>query len=320
LPEAACFCTHATAAPGKSVALYRDWLVMLVCRPFFKKVILHWHAAGLAQWLETSAQIRTRSLICRLMKNTDLSIVLSEFNRRDAEKLTARRICVIGNGIPNPCPDFEKEVLPRRKARLAARAKLVAGQKLTPADLENTGGAPHRFRVLFLAHCTRQKGLFDTLDGVALANERLLRAGSPVRIYLTVAGEFFDPRERIEFEQRIAQPDLQFTVEHPAPGQPLTQLSVTYTGFVNGAAKHRVFTECDCFCFPTYHYAESFGLVVLEAMAYGLPIIASNWRLIPELMPPGYRSLIRRATRSRLPKQFWMGCCANRLGRCVNIF
>src|SRR5208282_3390687 len=40
-------------APGKSIALYRDWLVMLICRPFFKKVIFHWHAAGLAKWLET---------------------------------------------------------------------------------------------------------------------------------------------------------------------------------------------------------------------------------------------------------------------------
>ena len=199
-------------APGKKVALYRDWLVMLLCRPFFKRIILHWHAAGLAKWLETSAQIRWRAVSCRLFKPVDLSIVLAKYNIADAEKLLSRRICVIGNGIPNPCPDFEKEVLPRRKARLAARAKLVAGQKLTPADLENTGGDPHRFRVLFLAHCTRQKGLFDTLDGVALASERLLRTGSPIRIYLTVAGEFFDPRERIEFEQRIAQPDLQFPV------------------------------------------------------------------------------------------------------------
>ncbi len=38
-------------APGKRVALYRDWLVMLLCRPFFKNVILHWHAAGLGKWL-----------------------------------------------------------------------------------------------------------------------------------------------------------------------------------------------------------------------------------------------------------------------------
>src|SRR5881227_2870059 len=48
-------------APGKRSALYRDWLVMLICRPFFKRIILHWHAAGLAKWLETVLQIRSRA-------------------------------------------------------------------------------------------------------------------------------------------------------------------------------------------------------------------------------------------------------------------
>ncbi len=43
-------------APGKHSALYRDWLVMFLCRPFYPRVILHWHAAGLAVWLETAIQ------------------------------------------------------------------------------------------------------------------------------------------------------------------------------------------------------------------------------------------------------------------------
>jgi len=64
-------------ACGKRAALCRDWLVMLVCRPFFKRIIFHWHAAGLAKWLETSTSIRTRSFTYHLMKDADLSIVLS---------------------------------------------------------------------------------------------------------------------------------------------------------------------------------------------------------------------------------------------------
>ena len=297
-------------APGKRSALYRDWLVMLICRPFFKRIILHWHAAGLAKWLETAVQVRSRALTYNLMKHADLSIVLSNCNRGDAEKLFPQRIRVVGNGIPDPCPDFEREVLPRRQARLAARVKLMAGQPLTPADLENTGGDPHRFRVLYLAHCTRQKGLFDTLDGVALANERLRRAGSPMHVHLTVAGEFFDQQERDEFERRVARPDLQFAAGDPAPGQPTAQPSVIYTGFLGKTAKHRAFAESDCFCFPTYHYAESFGLVVVEAMAHGLPVISSNWRSIPELMPPGYRSLIPPRDPERIAGAIldWLPC------------
>src|SRR6185312_2045840 len=60
--------------PGKTSALYRDWMVMLLCRPFFKRVILHWHAAGLAKWLETSTSMQTRSFTYNLMKDVDLSV------------------------------------------------------------------------------------------------------------------------------------------------------------------------------------------------------------------------------------------------------
>src|SRR5205085_12325064 len=127
-------------APGKKSALYRDWLVMFVCRRFFSRVFLHWHAAGLAKWLEQVVQLRTRSLTYNLMKQVDLSIVLSQYNKADAEKLYSRNITVVSNGIPDPCPEFQHQVLPRRKARFAAREKLLSGQALLEADLQNTAG------------------------------------------------------------------------------------------------------------------------------------------------------------------------------------
>src|SRR5438874_13003193 len=72
-------------APGKRSALYRDWMGMFICRWFFKRVILHWHAAGLAKWLEMVVQMRSRSITYQAMKQVDLSIVLSQYNRADAE-------------------------------------------------------------------------------------------------------------------------------------------------------------------------------------------------------------------------------------------
>jgi glycosyltransferase involved in cell wall biosynthesis len=58
------------------------------------------------------------------------------------------------------------------------------------------------------------------------------------------------------------------------------------------AEKKRLFVESDCFCFPTYYEAESFGIVLVEAMAFGLPIITTRWRTIPELLPPGYDGIV----------------------------
>ena len=271
-------------APGKPVALYRDWLVMLLCRPFFKRVILHWHAAGLAEWLETSVQIRARALTCWLFKPVDLSIVLSSYNIADAEKLLSRHIRVVSNGIPDPCPDFAESVLPRRHARLAIRAKLLAGQNVNPSEIESVAGDPQIVKVLFLAHCMKEKGLFDALEGVASANARLRQSNSPLSMHLTVAGEFVSSSEQAQFNQRVAQLESKGAIH------------VNYLGFINGEAKSRAFAECDCFCFPTFYQAENFALVIIEAMAFGLPIVTTRWRSIPEILPSDYTGLV--ATKS----------------------
>ena len=117
-------------APGKTVALYRDWLVMLLCRPFFKNVILHWHAAGLAKWLETENPITARAATYRLFSPVTLSIVLSRYNVADAQKLLSEKIRVVHNGIPDPCADFEKSVAPQRRERFTARQKILGIESL----------------------------------------------------------------------------------------------------------------------------------------------------------------------------------------------
>src|SRR5215471_1236945 len=265
-------------APGKHSALYRDWLVMLVCRPFFRRLILHWHAAGLATWLETAVHMRARSITYRLMKQVDLSIVLSRYNRADAEKLFSRQITVVGNGIPDPCPEFSHEVLPRRKARFAARRKLLSGHSLSEQELSDTGGSPQVVRVLYLAHCTREKGLFDTLAGIAIASQRLAERRFPVCLRLLVAGTFVNEDEKAEFDHLIAQPDLADLVQ--------------YFGFVSGVQKNQLLREADLFCFPTYYENENQPVNLIEAMAFGLPILTTRWRSLPELFPANYPGLV----------------------------
>jgi glycosyltransferase involved in cell wall biosynthesis len=265
-------------APGKRSALYRDWLVMLICRPFFKRVVLHWHAAGLAKWLEMVVTMRWRSLTYRLMKQVDLSIVLSKYNRADAEKLFSRQVRVVSNGIPDPCPRFAQEVLPRRQARIAARRKLLSGQTLGPAEALAAGGEPQLIRVLYLAHCTREKGLFDSLAAVALANQRLRLRQAPVSLRLLVTGGFVKADEKAEFDRTLAQPGMAGMVQ--------------YLGFVSGDQKNLLLREADLFCFPTYYENENQPVNLIEAMAFGLPILTTRWRSLPELFPANYPGLV----------------------------
>lgn len=266
---AAIFCrfrrgvTHFYFVPahGNRASLYRDWLVMALCRPFFKRIIFHWHAAGLGEWLTHHAKGWERWVSKRLIYRVDLSIVLGKGNSADAEILEPRRIAIVPNGIPDPCPRFEQEVLTLRLQRAKARREL---------------GGPHVFQILYLGMCRAQKGLFDLLAAVATANQEL--QGSPFRLNLAVAGTFVFESEQREFERCLQSPELKDCVQ--------------YQGFVSGHQKARLLRESDCLCFPSYYEAESFGLVLIEALACGLPIIATNWRSIPEVLPPGYEGIV----------------------------
>ncbi|MDW8310263.1 MAG: glycosyltransferase, partial [Verrucomicrobiales bacterium] len=252
--------------PGKKSALYRDWLVMALCRPFFQRVILHWHAAGLAKWLETAVQINTRAVTWRFLKHADLSIVLSNYNLADANKLFPRRVRVVNNGIPDPCPDFAANVLPVRRQRFAARAAALAGGTSAPNP-----NAPESatVRVLYVAHCTREKGFFDAIRAVVLANRTLAERRSPLRMKLIAAGTFVTPSERVEFEQLLRDTEAAGAVE--------------YLGFVSGAEKDRAFREADLFCFPTYYLGENQPVNLIEAMAFGLTVVKTLCRYMTDM-------------------------------------
>jgi glycosyltransferase involved in cell wall biosynthesis len=263
-------------APGKRAALYRDWVVMLLCRPFFRHFIHHWHAVGLGDWLQREGTWFERWLTHRLLGRPALGVAVAIPSMRDALWFRSQHVEIVPNGIPDPCPDFDEVILPRRRARVRTRQRLMAGETLAESERMAAGGDPQVFHVLYLAHCTREKGLFDTLDGVAIANSELFAAGSPLRCRLTIAGAFPSEDEEAEFRRRIAQPDLEGVVD--------------YKGFVTGPAKQQLFTESDCFCFVSLH--ESFGLVLVEAMAFGLPVIATSIGALLEIVPQGYPGLV----------------------------
>jgi phosphatidylinositol alpha-mannosyltransferase len=60
---------------------------------------------------------------------------------------------------------------------------------------------------------------------------------------------------------------------------------VVFTGYVSDSDLVRYFQSCDVFCAPSTGQ-ESFGIVLLEAMAAGRPIVASNI--------PGYDEVVTK--------------------------
>jgi glycosyltransferase involved in cell wall biosynthesis len=233
-----CDTLYYVPAPGKRSALYRDWLVMLLCRPFFKRLVLHWHGAGLGEWLRVRATAPERKLTHFLLGGADLSIVLSPSLGADAEALGAKSVAVVANGIDDPCPDFTG----RRRA-----------------DRECS--------VLFVGLCSEEKGLFAAAEAVLAANR--LTSDSKSRFTLTAAGPFPDPKTARRFHDLCTR--------HP---------ELRYAGPVHDAEKRALFQASHLFCLPTRYGPEGQPLVLLDAIAYDLPIVATRWRGIPCMLPP----------------------------------
>ncbi len=265
-------------APGKRAAIYRDWVVMLLCRPFFNRLIYHWHAVGLGDWLQKEGCWWERRITHWLLGKPYLSMALAVPSIRDALWFRSRHVAILPNGVADSFSNFAETIRPLRMARLQARRELLAGGTLSAEKREAAGRDPDVFRVLFLANAIREKGLFDSVEGVVLANAKLRAENSALRIHLVITGSFYEEAERAEFNARMAKPDIHDAIE--------------YAGFVTGERKAELLRTSDCLCFPTYYHAEGFPLVILEAMAAGMDVVTTRWRAIPEQLPPEHPGFV----------------------------
>lgn len=66
-----------------------------------------------------------------------------------------------------------------------------------------------------------------------------------------------------------------------------------FLGWVKGKAKDKVFKESEIFCLPSY--AEGFPMAVLDAWAYGLPVITTPVGGIPDIAEDGKNMLLFNA-------------------------
>jgi glycosyltransferase involved in cell wall biosynthesis len=188
---------------------------------------------------------------------------------------------VVCNGLEDPCPRFETEVAP---VRLARRLELAAADQ--PC-----------FQVLFLSHGTVEKGLLDAVECM----NRVLEVCDPKwRFQITFAGGVSET-VRVRFAAAVGALGSRWA----------ERIGITERSYLIGEEKHRCFVEHDLFLASSRW--ESFGLTVVEAMAYGMPVVAAASDGVQGVLPKSYPYLAPVSDTLELARCL-IRCCASLTG------
>lgn len=127
-------------------------------------------------------------------------------------------------------------------------------------------------QILFLGRVMEEKGVELLLE----ATRRLREEG--IKLRLALAG----PAESVAYAQKIS-----------AKVQSLGLSScVSVLGEVKNEQKITLWLESALFCLPSHYREELLPVSIIEGMAAGLPVIATRWRGIPELVEDGVTGIL----------------------------
>jgi glycosyltransferase involved in cell wall biosynthesis len=126
-----------------------------------------------------------------------------------------------------------------------------------------------------------------TLEKYQIAKPYLLYVGGPephknlatlIRVFKILKGESKIPHKLVMVGENIA---AAIHHDHPVLARELDK-DVVFTGYLPDEQLSVVYRNADAFTFLSLY--EGFGLVLLEAMQFGLPIVASKTSSIPEVV------------------------------------
>jgi glycosyltransferase involved in cell wall biosynthesis len=119
--------------------------------------------------------------------------------------------------------------------------------------------------VLFIGRFSPEKGADLAIEAAQAAGRRIL-----------LAGKLNEPAEQEYFDEAI---------------RPRLGGSASYVGEVDAAGKRELYAKAACLLFPV-RWPEPFGMVMIEAMACGTPVVALRAGSVPEIAVDGVTGII----------------------------
>ena len=134
-----------------------------------------------------------------------------------------------------------------------------ADQPLLSNEIKNN----KKIQVLFLSNLIPSKGVMEVIKAARI----VLKSK---KVYFVIAGANSSKEFRNEIEDYLIKHEMKEFFYFPGP--------------VSGKIKAEILQKSDIFVFPTYYEFETFGIVNVEAMSYGLPVISSCEGAISEVV------------------------------------
>jgi glycosyltransferase involved in cell wall biosynthesis len=123
-----------------------------------------------------------------------------------------------------------------------------------------------KIKLLFFSNFMKEKGYIEAIN----ATKYLVENG--INVELNLVGGFVQS----DADNNIAKDRLLKMIEDFD--------NICYHGKVVGEKKNKIFFESDILLFPSYYKVEAVPIVIIEAMASGCAIIATNHNLLPYLI------------------------------------
>lgn len=174
-------------------------------------------------------------------------------------------------------PDLAIELgasCPRDGLSLEAKQTEIVpnGVDITIVKEEFPETSQSNLNILYVGIHTESKGLFDLLE---VAREL---KSKDVLFELHTVGLWYDKGEEHAFAEKRSAYQL--------------SSEVRCLGELTGEQLWRQYAWADLLFFPTHYPWETCGIVQLEAMAYGLPIVATDWPGPRDVVVPGETGLL----------------------------
>ncbi|WP_169304794.1 glycosyltransferase family 4 protein [Chloroherpeton thalassium] len=132
--------------------------------------------------------------------------------------------------------------------------------------------ASDEIRVLYLSNLVLTKGFFVLIQAIPKIVQQVKN------IKFIFGGEWENAQTKEDVMRYIEENNLSEFIE--------------FKGRVIGEEKEKLYYDSDIFVFPTFYPLETFGIVNLEAMQAGLPIITTGRGAIPEIVEEGKNGFI----------------------------